>query len=151
VKKGSKISFTTTGSDKKYSGTVYAASTKIDLNTRTLTVRALAPNPDRALTPGAFVKIEFILENINNAILVPAEAIIPELGGQKVFVIKNDTAKSIKVETGIRTEKEVQITEGLNSSDTVIITGLLQIRDNASVKVKEVVQKKDLSITSKTN
>jgi membrane fusion protein (multidrug efflux system) len=135
VKKGSKLEFTITGKERKYVGTVYAASTKIDFNTRTLTVRATAPNPDRTLTPGAFVKIWFTLENINNAFLVPSEALIPEMGGQKLFVIRNDTATSVKVETGIRTDKEVQITSGLKLSDTVVITGLLQVRDNSPVKV----------------
>lgn len=151
VKKGSKISFTITGREKKYTGTVYAASTKIDLNTRTLTIRALAPNPDRALTPGAFVKIEFALENIKDALLVPSEAIVPELGGQKVFVVRNDTARTVKVETGIRTEKEVQVTKGLQPNDTVITTGILQIREKSPVKVKQVVTKDQLEVETKTN
>lgn len=151
VKVGSKVVFTITGKDKKYMGTVYAASTKIDLNTRSLTVRAMAANPDKTLTPGAFVKIEFTLENIQEALLIPAEALIPEMGGQKVFVVKNDSARSYPVETGIRTEREVQITKGLSPSDTVIITGLLQVRDKSKVKVEEIVDKESLKVTSKTN
>jgi membrane fusion protein, multidrug efflux system len=151
VKVGSKLVFTITGKERKYTGTVYAASTKIDLNTRSLTVRAMAANPDKTLTPGAFVKIEFTLENIQDALLIPSEALIPDLGGQKVFVIKNDTARSLPVETGIRTAREVQITKGLNPSDTIIITGLLQVRDKSKVKVEEIVNKESLKVTSKTN
>lgn len=151
VKKGSKIIFSVTGKETRYTGTVYAAASQIDFNTRTLTVRAMAQNPDRSLMPGAFVKIEFILEDIQNALLVPTEAIIPELGGQKVFVVRNNAATSVKVETGLRTDKEIQITKGLSSSDTVIITGLLQVREKTPVQVNKIVTKEMLSATSKTN
>ncbi|HEY8401182.1 MAG TPA: efflux RND transporter periplasmic adaptor subunit [Cytophagaceae bacterium] len=151
VKKGSTITFTTANNDRKYTGKVYATSTQIDPNTRSLTLRATANNADLSLTPGAFVKIEFTLDEINNALLVPSEAVVPILGGQKVYVVKNGKAVPAKVETGIRTEKEVQITSGLSPADTVVITGLLQIRDNVDVQVKEIVDKDSLKISSQTN
>jgi len=68
-----------------------------------------------------------------------------------VFIVKNDSARSVPVETGIRTEREVQITKGLNPSDTIIITGLLQVKDKGKVKVEEIVNKETLRVTAQTN
>jgi membrane fusion protein (multidrug efflux system) len=67
--------------------------------------------------------------------VIPSEAIIPQMGGEKVFVCRNGKAKSQLIKTGIRTDREVQVTEGLNPGDTVITTGLLQLREDAEVKV----------------
>ncbi|MFN3405966.1 MAG: efflux RND transporter periplasmic adaptor subunit [Cytophagaceae bacterium] len=151
VRKGSAIKFSVAGSDKLYSGTVYAASTSIDLNTRTLTVRAKAPNPDRSLTPGSFVKISFTLQLIKDALLLPSEAVVPELGGQKIFVISADTVRSVKVQTGIRTEDAVQIISGISANDTVPITGLLQLKDGAKVRIKEISERKELQLRINPN
>lgn len=140
IKKGTKITFSIAGSDRKYQGTVYAAATSIDLNTRTVTLRAVAPNPDLSLTPGAFVKVEYTMENIKDAILVPAEALVPELGRQIVYVAQNGKALKVPVETGIRTDNKIQITGGISPLDTVIVTGLLQIKDGSIVSVTKVVE-----------
>jgi len=70
---------------------------------------------------------------------VPSIAIIPELGGKKVFVYDNGTAKPRTVETGIRTESADQITSGLNEGDLVITSGILQLRPGLSVDLEEPV------------
>jgi len=151
VKKGSEIEFTLTDNKKQFTGKVYASSTSIDLNTRTLTLRAIAPNSSNELTPGAFVKIQFTLNTIAHALFVPADAIIPELGGQKVFVARGGKAVAVPVKVGIRTEKEIQILEGLNPSDTVLMTALLKLKDGSSIDVNEIVEKDKLLFPVQTN
>jgi membrane fusion protein (multidrug efflux system) len=69
--------------------------------------------------------------------MIPTEALIPELQGQKVYLLKNGVAKSTPVETGIRTERQIQITKGVELNDSLIITGLLQLKDSVQVKVRE--------------
>lgn len=151
LKSGSEISFTVTGKDNPVKGKVYAIAPQIDLNTRSITVRAIAANSDRSITPGAFVKIGLLLETIDHAVLIPAEAIVPELAGQKVYVARSGIATAVPVKTGIRTEGQIQITNGLTPSDTVIISGILQLKDGAKVEVKEVVKKDNLKIQVQTN
>lgn len=140
VKQGNTITFFVNGRDKKYTGTVYAVEPRIDLATRSLRVRAKSTNPDRELIPGAFARIELTLETIDKAVLIPTEALIPELNGQKVYLMKGGRAIPAKVETGIRTDREIQITKGLEPSDSLIVTGLLQIKDSVQVQVKEMQQ-----------
>ncbi|MDO1447805.1 efflux RND transporter periplasmic adaptor subunit [Rhodocytophaga aerolata] len=138
VKPGSKIAFSITGRDKQYEGTVYAVEPKIDLATRSVRIRAISPNPDGELFPGAFARVELTLETIDNAIMIPTEALIPELQGQKVFLYKNGRAISSPVETGLRTERAIQITKGVQSNDSLIVTGLLQLKDSTQVKVRDL-------------
>jgi membrane fusion protein, multidrug efflux system len=138
LKNGTTIHFTVTGSEDIFKGTVYAVESKIDPVTRTVKVRARGENDKNQLVPGAFAKVELTLEKVNNAIVVPAQAVVPELTGQKVFLIKNGNAKNSKVELGIRTDKDIEILSGVNAGDTLAITGLLQLREGANVNTKIV-------------
>jgi membrane fusion protein (multidrug efflux system) len=139
VKGGSKMEFFINGRDKKYEGQVYAIEPRIDLATRSLRIRATSSNPNNELIPGAFANVQLTLKTIDDAILIPTEALIPELQGQKVFLYKNGIAISIPVETGIRTEREIQVTKGIQLSDSLIVTGLLQLKDSMQVKVREMI------------
>jgi membrane fusion protein (multidrug efflux system) len=133
VKKGDKISFTVEGSSRKFEGAVYAVEAKIDPTTRTLHIRALSPNPDGALLPGAFANVEMVLQE-RETLLVPAEALIPELKGHRVFVFKGGQALSQNVEIGMRTEDRVEVLQGLAPGDTLITSAILQLRPGMAVR-----------------
>ena len=121
-----------------FKGTVYAVESKIDPGTRTIRTRARIPNPAQLLVPGSFAKVEITLEEILDAIVIPTSAVIPEISGEKVFLCDNGKARSVKVETGIRTEQNIQITQGLAIADTLITTGLLQLSEGKAVKVQSL-------------
>lgn len=131
----SSINFTTESSVGIFKGKIYAFEPKIDIQTRSVFVRALCSNDQLKLFPGAFVQVEIPLNKINNAILIPTQALIPELKGQKVFITKNGKAEKVVVETGIRNDSTIQIKTGLTEGDTVLITGLMQMRQGMSLKV----------------
>jgi membrane fusion protein, multidrug efflux system len=138
VKLNTQLSFTVSGSDKKHTATIFAIEPAIDMSTRTLQLKAKAPNPDGDLLPGSFAKIELPLSTVNDAILIPTEAIIPVLKGKKVFLSSHGKAKEVMVETGTRTEKSVLITSGLSAGDTVLTTGMMSLKAEVPVKVKVV-------------
>lgn len=138
IAKGSPITFTLTGSEEQYTATVYATEPKIDMATRTLKVRALTSNIGGKLLPGAFAKVEVTLTSIHDALAIPTTSIVPQIDGQKVFVYRSGKAFAIPVETGIRSDSSVQVIRGLSLGDTVITTGLMQIRDKATVSIKNV-------------
>lgn len=138
VKVGDEINFTVTGNEHNYIAKIYAIEPKIDQVTRTLKMRAkYTSNIQGDILPGAFADVELILNDIKDALLIPSYALVPELKGQKVFVYKNGKVVSVDVETGIRTDKDVQITKGLNEKDTVITSGILQLRPGSPVTVSE--------------
>lgn len=135
VKVGDHIKFTIESSPEPFNGKVYAIEPKIDPATRTLKMRAICPNPQGKLLPGQFAKIEFILNTIENAIMAPTEAVVPELTGHKVYIKKNGKVESASVKIGIRTETELEITSGLNPEDTLITSGILQVRPGSEVEI----------------
>ncbi|MBX2820858.1 MAG: efflux RND transporter periplasmic adaptor subunit [Rhodothermaceae bacterium] len=130
---GDEIVFSVEGLQETQRGIIYAIEPEIDANTRTLLIRARCPNPDKKLLPGAFADIDLIFDEIDDALTVPSIAIIPELGGKKVYVLQNGKAVPRDVETGIRTDERVHVTSGLSPQDTVIVTGLQLIRPMANV------------------
>jgi membrane fusion protein, multidrug efflux system len=139
VRIGDDISFSTEGSKEKFSGKVYATENQIDPVSRTLKLRATAPNPSGKLKPGSFVKVDFSLKEIDNAILVPTEAIIPILKGQQVFVSREGVAIPVVIEVGVRTDAKIQVLGGVQVGDTVITSGLMGLKPNTKVKFTKVM------------
>lgn len=134
--KGIPVTFRVEGNDSAFTGRVYAVEPRVDPSTRNITLRALCTNHGNILVPGSFARVELMLESIPDALVIPSGAIIPQLNGEKVLVYRAGKAFSQAVKTGIRTETEVQILEGLVTGDTVITTGLLQLREGMPVNVK---------------
>lgn len=132
---GDIVLFTSEETKQKFSGRLYAIEPKIDPTTRTLQLRALINNKNEKILPGSYVQIELRLKQIPNALMIPTQAIIPALKGQSVFIKKNGVALAVPVKTGIRTAATIQITEGLSAGDTVLTTGLMQLRTGMPVSV----------------
>ena len=135
VKAGATINFSVAGSAQTYTARVYAIEPRIEAATRTLQLRAKADNPGGVLIPGSFASISLPLATIEDAILIPTEAIIPVQDGKKVFVTDSGKAKEVMVQTSTRTEKEILVTSGLKAGDTVLTTGIMSLKDGSKVKV----------------
>ncbi len=115
------------------SAKVYAVEPTIDAATRTLQLKALSPNPGGELIPGAFVRIEVQMETQKHVVLVPAEAILSESAGQKLYIYRKGKPEPVIVETGTRTNDRVEIIKGVNPGDSVITTGMMQITPRTTV------------------
>jgi membrane fusion protein, multidrug efflux system len=139
IKIGYPITFQTKSSDKVFNASVYAIDPKIDLNTRTISLRALYPNTNEELKPGTYAGITLELSKIDNAVSIPTEALIPEMDGEKVFILRKGKAQSVNVTTGLRTESRLQITSGLKFGDTLIVTGIMQLRQNLPVSLDSII------------
>ncbi|REG88514.1 efflux RND transporter periplasmic adaptor subunit [Algoriphagus antarcticus] len=136
---GSPIYFSNESSPEEVLGKVYAFEPQIDAATRTLKLRAESPNKERKYLPGMFVRIRFVLEVTEDALMVPSESVIPELQGYKVFIVGADNkAEERKVEIGTRTDTHVQITSGLDIGDLVLTTGVLQARTGTPVEFTQI-------------
>ena len=138
IEVGNQVTFTVQGIEDTLEAEVYAKEPRIDSDTRTLQVRAKSSNPDNKLLPGAFADLELTLQTIENAMMVPTISLVPELQGQKVFLIKNGVIEPRSVKTGLRNESKIQIIEGIAIGDTVLTTGLLQVRPQMKVLISDV-------------
>ncbi|MBK9098741.1 MAG: efflux RND transporter periplasmic adaptor subunit [bacterium] len=137
VKIGDELGFKLSGNDFLYKAKIYATEPKIDPSTRTLRLRAICTTNYKDLFPGAFANVELNLKENDEAIIIPSVSVVPELKGQLVYLYKSGIATPQKVDIGLREDKSVQITSGLTEGDTVITSGILQIRPGAPVKVTE--------------
>ncbi|MDR3309271.1 MAG: efflux RND transporter periplasmic adaptor subunit [Tannerella sp.] len=141
VAPGTNITFlmeSTSGQFQEHHAKVYAVESKVTLDTRTLKVRALYPNANEAILPGRTLSIEITRREILDALVVPSEAIIPEMGRSIVYVYRDGQAKSAVLTTGLRSESEVQAIEGVQEGDTVITTGVMQMRQGMKVIISNL-------------
>lgn len=135
---GKEVAFSLGHNPKEYNAKVYATESVIDLQTRALKVRATCSNAKGELLPGSFARVSFSINGNLQAMLIPPHALVPVLGGQNVVLARNGRATFVPVETGVRTPTAVEIVSGLTLSDTLLISGLLQVREGSPVTVNMV-------------
>lgn len=133
VRPGDSVLVTVEGGPAPVKGAVYAVEPKVDPATRMLRIRALCPNEDGRIPPGASARVELPLKASEGVIMAPSMAVMPDIRGHKVMLLKGGKAKSVPVTAGYRTEDEVQI-DGVAAGDTLITSGLVQLKDGMSVK-----------------
>lgn len=130
------LNFTVTNSTEKHQAKIYAIEPSLDVNTRTLQVRAVTDNANGKLFPGTFANIDLPLAVIKDARVVPSQAIVPVQNGKKVYLANNGQAKEVMVETATRTDNSVVVLSGLAVGDSLITTGVMSLKDEAPIKVK---------------
>ncbi|UMY64713.1 MULTISPECIES: efflux RND transporter periplasmic adaptor subunit [unclassified Flavobacterium] len=135
MKAGSPLTFGVAGSRDRYTAKIYAIEPEVEATTRTLKMRAVADNRSGRLIPGTFANVELPLARIDDALLVPSEALIPIQNGKKVFVSRNGKAMEIVVETGSRTDRDVLILSGLKAGDTVLTSGVMSLKNEDPVTI----------------
>jgi membrane fusion protein, multidrug efflux system len=139
IKVGSEITFTTTSAtDKLHAAKISAVSARLNENTRSLLVRASAPNPNGTLFPGQSARVTLSFNNSPDALSVSANALIPSPAGYTVFVARKGVAQPVPVEIGQRNSSTIQIVSGLHKGDTVITSNLLRLGPGAPVSFASV-------------
>lgn len=138
VKKGTNLDFRVEGKLDAYHAQVYATESSLDPETHSLTIRAIYPNRNGELLAGRYTDIKLKQKEIEDAIAIPSEAIVPEMGKNKVFVYRSGVADPVDVVIGIRTEAEVQIVQGLVAGDTILTSGTLQLRKGMPVEIQAI-------------
>lgn len=138
VKKGDRITFHVDGGQRNHSATVIATENSVEQTTRTLRIRALVDKVDKELVPGVFARINLQLGVMNDALLVPTQALVSTARNKQVAVLRKDSVIFNIVETGVRDSAFVQVTNGLKPGDTIVTTGLMVLKPNSKVKVVRV-------------
>jgi membrane fusion protein (multidrug efflux system) len=116
----------------KMIATIAAIEPQIIATSRNIKVRA---NLKGKLLPGAYTKV-FLGENQQKpSILVPTNIIIPDSKVKQLVVVREGKAKFINVETGYRTASAVEITAGVKVGDSLVVAGMLFVRDGSDLKI----------------
>lgn len=118
---------------------VYAINPIIDKETRMINIRAiLDQKKDKAVKPGTFAEVLIATGQINDAILIPTQAVVPSINEQTVYVYKNGKAIRKIIKMGDRDANNVLALDGLSVGDTVITTGLLQIKEEMDINILSI-------------
>jgi membrane fusion protein, multidrug efflux system len=120
--------------DTPFAGKVSSVDSRVDPSTRSVTVRALVPNPEGLLKPGMFLNVR-LSQAAADALLVPEQALVPEQGDVFVFVVKGDSVEKRLVRFGRRRVGAVQVVQGLVAGELVVIEGTQKLRNGARVKI----------------
>ena len=132
---GRKLTFQPSGMEHQIEAEVYAVDPQADVATHTINLRARYRNT-KNLVAGMFVKGELMTAENLKYILVPTEAVVPEMDGKRLWVVKNKKATSVPVQTDSRDSQFVEVTSGIQVGDTVLTGGLMQLREGMIVNVK---------------
>jgi membrane fusion protein, multidrug efflux system len=118
-------------------GTLTFINNAVDASTGTILLKASYENADERLTPGRFVNVTVELSVITEAVVVPTAAVQVGQRGQYLYVVKaDDTVELRVVKTGVRTEREIVVEEGVKAGERVVIEGQLRLRPGARVVVR---------------
>lgn len=119
-------------------GKVTLVSPALDPNSTTVEVWVEAPNNDGRLRPGATVALQMVAQTVNDAVVVPASALLktPQ-GATSVMIVRDGLAQQVEVETGVRDGDLVEITKGLTGGETVIVRGSYGLPDKTKVNIAE--------------
>jgi membrane fusion protein (multidrug efflux system) len=131
--------------ERVFEGRIQAISPAVSRETRNIQVRALVPNPDRLLLPGMFAKVDTLLAAREDVLTLPRQAIAFNTYGDSVFVIEQGGGEDAdelivqrrQIKTGAVRGQEIEILEGLEVGERVVLAGQVKLRNGASVQVVE--------------
>ena len=106
-----------------FSGKVILVNSVVDPDTRTVKVRTEVPNPDGRLKPDMFANVEIITDVNRAAISIPQSAVLNDNGQTVVFVAEGNGYQKRQVHTGIQNGDRVEITDGLNAGEKLVVKG----------------------------
>jgi membrane fusion protein, multidrug efflux system len=130
---------------REFKGKLTALNSMVDTVTRNVTLQATLENPDHALKPGMFVKIEIVLPEKGKTLVIPGSAVSYAPYGDSVFVIdkkkdpktgkESQTLRQAFVRIGEARGDFVSVTQGLKAGDEVVSTGVFKLRNGMPVTI----------------
>lgn len=132
-----------------FQGKIMAINSLIDINTRSIAIRAIVPNQNETLYPGLFAEVEVILPQLENVITVPQTAVTYSLYGDSIYVVEEKSkdkkghpqfiAVQKYVKVGERRNDVIAINSGIQAGDTVVTSGQLKLHSGARVLINNAV------------
>lgn len=136
LKTGQDVIFTVdTHPGKEFTGKLKTIYPALEDRTRTLQVEALVPNPQNILKPGLFAKVKLYTDVAVDTVLIPVTAIIYENASTKVFLVEGDRAKERKIRIGHKYGETMEVTEGLQGGETIVVVGQRNLAEGVKLHV----------------
>jgi membrane fusion protein (multidrug efflux system) len=124
--------------DSTLDGAITRFAYALDESTKTMATEIEIPNLDLALRPGMWASVDIELQRKENALLIPAEALVTEKNKNSVFLVRDGKAQKVAVQCGFDDGVNVEILKGCGPGDAVIIAGKQSVTDEQKVHAVEV-------------
>ncbi|HYF40653.1 MAG TPA: efflux RND transporter periplasmic adaptor subunit, partial [Gemmatimonadales bacterium] len=131
---------------RQFTGKVDFVDPVVKLPGRTITVKAQVPNPRRELQAGMFIEARLATAVRPDAVVIPEDAVLPLQGSNFVWVVANGKATRRQVELGVRTPGFVEIKNGVEDAEQVVVGGQERLAEGAPVQAK-LVERRPASAT----
>jgi membrane fusion protein, multidrug efflux system len=132
------VTFSRAWENESFNGTIKSIDTRINQDSRSITVRAEINNNELKLKPGMFMIVKLPVMTHVNAIIIPEESVLTDGTQRTVYVIKNGIAKATPVKLGQRLTGEVEVIDGIDPDAMVITGGIQKVRDGSKVSIREI-------------
>jgi membrane fusion protein (multidrug efflux system) len=123
--------------DRNFRGIVSSISSRVNPVTRSVVVRAVIPNVDRAIRAGMLMRVNLIRSK-QEVYSIPEEALMPIGNKQYVYRINSESiVERVELEIGRRRPGSAEVISGLQLGDMVVTEGIIRIRPGSKVKLKQ--------------
>jgi RND family efflux transporter MFP subunit len=146
---GSQVTVHVQATEQQFPGTVVRYARDVSNSTRTMLTEVDVNNPDLKLTPGMYADVTFNLEQKNDALIIPASAIIQGDQPSVMLVDSNNRVEKRPIVLGISGANSQEVTSGLRPGDRIIIGGQSGLQPGQQVAPQPV--KSDLENYQQTN
>jgi membrane fusion protein (multidrug efflux system) len=120
---------------RHFDGQVTRFTYALDQSNRTMLAEAVLKNPDLALRPGMLVTVKLGIEHKDHATLMPAEALVSERSNNFAYTVKANKAVKRAIKVGFNDGSDVEVLDGLENGDSIILAGKLKLSDGQPVQV----------------
>jgi membrane fusion protein (multidrug efflux system) len=139
LKVGQQVSFRVAAlPGREFTGKVDFVDPIVQLPGRTITVKARVPNPRRELQAGMFIEARLATAVRPSAVVIPEDAVLPLQGSNFVWVVADGKATRRQVELGVRTPGFVEVKNGVESAEQVVVGGQERLAEGGPVQAKLV-------------
>jgi len=139
LRTGQKVTFRVAAlTNREFTGTVDFVDPSVQLPGRTVTIKAVVPNPRNELHPGMFIDARLATAVRPSAIVIPEDAVVPVQGKTFAWVVADGKAVRREIRLGVRAPGYVEVTEGIAAGDRVVVGGIERLSDGAAVTATEV-------------
>ena len=121
--------------EQRFEGTVLRVSPTVDPLSGTFRVTLSVPSKGNALRPGMFARADVAWDIRENALLVPRNAVMEDDSEQSVWVVRDGRAWRQVIRTGIVSDETVEILEGLDPADTIVVAGQSGLREGTAIQI----------------
>jgi len=135
IKTGQKVTVKTSAyPGENFEGSIYFINPKVDVDTRTIEVKAWVDNSDYRLKPGFFVDVSLFLEE-KKSLVLPESAVVVREGSVVAMAVENGKIAYKRVTPGVRFDGKVEILEGITTEDNIVVYGRSEISEGTYVKM----------------